>query len=252
ILIGSISVEVPVAPEVGATVIASPAGVLELDTHSSSEADPSESSPPPVSIAPMVSPFLCSDDSESDTEMSERHVSPTPHDAMRTRWRSRVASRSSSSTTSTPEIHTAPILPTPSAIIAPSSEFPLAPVVAPPEIRRRRTILIRPREYIPFVRLYRIYPGGPCRALTVRKSVRPLPSHRLALRYTSHHLDHFTSGSSSSHSSSDHSSSGHSISGHSLLGHSSPDTTVTDSSIPLRFVYPPLARTLQCSEAYLR
>ncbi|GKE08840.1 hypothetical protein Tco_1412391, partial [Tanacetum coccineum] len=67
----------------------------ELDNHSLSEADPSESSPPPVSIAPMVSPFLCSDDSESDTEIPERHVSPT---------------------TSTPEIPTAPILPASSAI----------------------------------------------------------------------------------------------------------------------------------------
>ncbi|GKB22036.1 hypothetical protein Tco_0855959 [Tanacetum coccineum] len=54
---------VPVTPEVGAAVVASPAEVLKLDTHSSSEDDPSESSPPPVSIAPMVSPFLCSDDS---------------------------------------------------------------------------------------------------------------------------------------------------------------------------------------------
>ncbi|GKD04808.1 hypothetical protein Tco_1179782, partial [Tanacetum coccineum] len=53
ILIGSIHVEVPVAPEVGAAVVASPAGVLELDTHSSSEVDPSESSPPPISVAPM-------------------------------------------------------------------------------------------------------------------------------------------------------------------------------------------------------
>nr|GEU83394.1 retrovirus-related Pol polyprotein from transposon TNT 1-94 [Tanacetum cinerariifolium] len=40
--------------EVGAAAVASLAGVLELDTHSSSEADPSESSPPPVSLAPMV------------------------------------------------------------------------------------------------------------------------------------------------------------------------------------------------------
>ncbi|GJT71821.1 hypothetical protein Tco_1031107 [Tanacetum coccineum] len=71
-----------VASEVGAAVVASPAGVLELDTHSSSKADPSESSLPLVSIAPMVSPFLCSDDSESDTEMPERHVSSTRHDAM--------------------------------------------------------------------------------------------------------------------------------------------------------------------------
>ncbi|GKE65166.1 hypothetical protein Tco_1519327 [Tanacetum coccineum] len=87
--------------------------------------------------------------------------------------------------------------------------------------------------------------------MTARKSVRPLPSHRLALRYTSHHLDHFTSGSSSSHSSSDHSLSGHSISGHSLSGHTSPDTTIADSSTPPRFVNPPLARTLQCKDACL-
>ncbi|GKB16076.1 hypothetical protein Tco_0849999, partial [Tanacetum coccineum] len=137
----------------------------------------------------MVSPFLCSNDSESDTEIPERHVSPTPHDAMLTRWRSRVASRSSSPTTSTLENPTAPILPAPSVVVAPSavyapsSEFPLAPVDA------------------------------------------PLGIH--------------------------HSSSGHSISGHSLFGHTSPDIIVADSSTPSRFVYLPLARTPQCSEAYL-
>nr|GEY76778.1 hypothetical protein [Tanacetum cinerariifolium] len=134
ILIGSIFVEVSVVSEVGAAAFASPVRVLELDTHSSSEADPSESSPPLVYVAPIVSHFLCSDDSESDTEMLERHVLPIPHDAMLTRWRSRVASRSSSPTTSTLEIPTTPILPTPSTVVAPSSEFPLAPVVAPPRI----------------------------------------------------------------------------------------------------------------------
>ncbi|GKE47116.1 hypothetical protein Tco_1478374, partial [Tanacetum coccineum] len=220
ILIGSISVEVSVASEVGAAAIASPTRVLELDTHSSSKADPSESSPPPVSVAPMVSPFL---------------------------WRSKVSPRSSSSTTSTLEIPTAPILPAPSAVVTPSSEFSLAPVDASPRIRRRQAILIRPREDIPISRLYRTYPGGPCRALTARKSVRPLPSHRLALRYTSHHLDRHTSRSSSGHS-----SSRHSISGHSLSGHASLDTTVADSSTPPRFFYPPLARTPRYSEAYLR
>ncbi|GJZ56558.1 hypothetical protein Tco_0611751 [Tanacetum coccineum] len=81
---------VPVASEVGAVVVSSPTGV---DTHSSSEADPLESSPPPVSVAPTVSPFLCLDDSESDTKMPERHVSLTPHDDMLTRWRSRVLSQ---------------------------------------------------------------------------------------------------------------------------------------------------------------
>ncbi|GKB40933.1 hypothetical protein Tco_0885875, partial [Tanacetum coccineum] len=126
----------PGCTEGGAAAVASPAGVLELDTHSSSEADPSESSLPPVYLAPMVSPFLCSDDSETDTEMPERHVSPTPHDAMLTRWRSRVASRSSSPTTSTPEIRTAPILPAPSAVVAPSTDI-ISPVDAPPRIRQR-------------------------------------------------------------------------------------------------------------------
>ncbi|GKD79498.1 hypothetical protein Tco_1342119, partial [Tanacetum coccineum] len=196
---------VPVAPEVGEAAVASPTGVLEFDTHSSLEADPLESLPP-ISVAPMVSPFLCSDDSED------------PY------WSY-----------------------SPSAIIASSSEFPLAPVVAPPEIHRRRAILIRPGEDIPIGRLYHTHLGGPCRALTARKSVRPLPSHRLALRYTSHHLDRFTSGSSSSHS-----SSRHSILGNSLPGHSSLETTVADSSTLPRFVHPPLARTPRCSEAYLR
>ncbi|GKE32476.1 hypothetical protein Tco_1451798 [Tanacetum coccineum] len=127
---------VPVAPEVGATAVALPARVLELDTHSSTKVDPSKSSPPPVSVAPMVSPFLCSDDSELDTEIPERHVSPTPHEAMLTILMSIVALRSSSPTTSTPKIPTAPILPTPSAIVAPSSEFPLTHVDAPPGIHR--------------------------------------------------------------------------------------------------------------------
>ncbi|GKF95252.1 hypothetical protein Tco_0287987 [Tanacetum coccineum] len=63
---------------VGVAAVASPAGVLELDSHSSSKADPSESSLPPVSVAPMVSPFLCSEDLKSDTEMPERHVSVKP------------------------------------------------------------------------------------------------------------------------------------------------------------------------------
>nr|GEU47765.1 hypothetical protein [Tanacetum cinerariifolium] len=143
-------IKVSVAPEVRAAAVASPDGVLKLDTHSSSEADPSESSLPPIFVAPMVSPFLYSDNLESDTEMPERHD-------------------------------------------------------------------------IPIGRLYCTHPGGPCRALTAIKSVGPLPSHRLALRYTSHHSDRFTSRSSSDHSSSDHFSSEHSTSDHSSSGYSTLD-----------------------------
>ncbi|GKD40100.1 hypothetical protein Tco_1260307, partial [Tanacetum coccineum] len=217
ILSGSISVEVLVALEVGVTAVASHAGVRELDTHSSSEVDPSESSLPLVSVAPMVLPFLCSDDSESDTEIPERHVSPTPHDAMLARWRSRVASRSSSHTTSTPEIPTTPIPPTPSAFVAPSTDI-ISPVDAPPKICRRRAILIQTRQDIPIGRLYRTHPGGPYHSCS----------------------DHSSSG----HSTLDHSSSGHPTLSHSLSGHTPPVTTIANSSAPSRFVYPQLVRTL--------
>ncbi|GJV45331.1 hypothetical protein Tco_1429867 [Tanacetum coccineum] len=99
-------------------------------------------------------------------------------------WRSKlnndhlqpIGSSSPSPTTSTSEIPTAPILPTPPTIVAPSTNI-ISPIVAPPGVHRRR-------------------------AWTVRKMVGPLPSHRLALRYTSHHLDRSTLGSSSDHSSS--------------------------------------------------
>ncbi|GJZ83565.1 hypothetical protein Tco_0648738 [Tanacetum coccineum] len=72
--------------------------------------------------------ILIHHDSESDTEIPKRHVSPT---------------------TSTLEIPTAHILPAPSVVVAPSSEFLLH------------------------------------LALTTKKSVRPLPSYRLALRSAS-------------------------------------------------------------------
>ncbi|GJW99271.1 hypothetical protein Tco_0183185, partial [Tanacetum coccineum] len=80
ILIGSNSVEVPVALEVGAAAVASPAR------------------------------------------------------------RSRVASQSSSPTTFTPEILTAPIPPAPFTVAAPSTDI-ISPVDAPPGIHQRRAIL---------------------------------------------------------------------------------------------------------------
>ncbi|GJU41445.1 hypothetical protein Tco_1194402, partial [Tanacetum coccineum] len=212
-VVPKISIEVPVAPEVGADAVTSRAGVLELDTHSSSESGPSKGLLPPVPVAPMVSTFLCSNDFESDTKFPEQHVSSSPHDAMVARWRSRVASRSSLPTTSTSEIPTAPIPPAPSAIIATSTDI-ISPIDAPHEIRQQRAIIIRPRQDISVGRLYHTHPGGPFRALTTRKLVRPLPSHRVALRRTS------------------------------------PVTTIADSSSPSRFIYPPPTRTSWGSEAY--
>nr|GEU56648.1 hypothetical protein [Tanacetum cinerariifolium] len=91
-----VSTEVPIAHidplvalDVGAVSIISPTGVLNLvDYSSSSDSDPSEDSLPLASELPLVSSFLCSDDSEVDTESEpgeqrpKRHESFTDHDVM--------------------------------------------------------------------------------------------------------------------------------------------------------------------------
>ncbi|GJS38856.1 hypothetical protein Tco_0563899 [Tanacetum coccineum] len=192
-----------VAPEVGTVSVIRPAGVLDLlDYSSSSDSDPSRDSLPPTPDLPLVSPFLCSDDSEADGESKPAEQRPvsSSHDTL-----------------------------------APLSEFPLAPIVAPPEIRRRSTTLIRPGEAIPFGRLYRTHPNGPRKLLTARKRVGPIPARRLAWRRVSHH-------SSDRHSSPD-SSSSNVPSNHSLSEHTPPDTIDVDSSTPQRFVHRSLART---------
>ncbi|GKB92726.1 hypothetical protein Tco_0964998 [Tanacetum coccineum] len=89
--------------DVGTVSVVSPARVLDLvDYSSSSDSDPSEDSLPPVPDLPLVSPFLCSDDSEADieSEPTEQRPVSSSHDTL-----------------------------------APLSEFPLAPIVAPPGIR---------------------------------------------------------------------------------------------------------------------
>ncbi|GJZ13569.1 putative reverse transcriptase domain-containing protein [Tanacetum coccineum] len=127
---------------------------VPMDYSSSSDSDPSEDSLPPAPDLPLVSPFLCSDDSEADgeSEPAEQRPVSSSHDTL-----------------------------------APSSEFPLAPIVAPPGIRRRPAILVRPGEAIPFGRLYRTHLNGPRKLLTARKRVRPIPARRLAWRRVSHH-----------------------------------------------------------------
>ncbi|GKF34892.1 hypothetical protein Tco_0108092, partial [Tanacetum coccineum] len=100
--------------------------------------------------------------------------------------------------------------------LAPLSEFPLAPIVASPGIRRHTATLVRP--------------------------VRPILARRLAWRRVSHH-------SSGRHSSPDSSSSS-APSYHSLSGHTPPETIDADSSTPQRFVHRTLARTPRRSEAF--
>ncbi|GKC08568.1 putative reverse transcriptase domain-containing protein [Tanacetum coccineum] len=179
-----VSADPIVAPEVGAVPVVSPTRVLDLvDYSSSSNYDPSEDSLPPAPDLPLVSPFLCSDDLETDsaTEPAEQRPVSSSHDTL-----------------------------------APLSEFPLAPIVAPPGIRQQPAILVRP--------------------------VRHIPARRLAWRRVSHH--------SSDRHSSPYLSSSSLPSDHSLSGHTPLDTTDADSSTPQRFVHRSLARTPRRSEAF--
>ncbi|GKC06674.1 hypothetical protein Tco_0998284 [Tanacetum coccineum] len=139
-----------------------------------------EDSLPPASDLPLVSPFLCSDDSEADGESEPAKQRPV----------------SSSHYT-----------------LALLSEFPLAPVVAPPWIRRRaKLIFVRPT-----------YNGD----VYLNHSIGSSIFTRL-----------ISSSSSSSRSF--------------LFRHTPPDTTDADSSTPQRFVHRSLARTPRRSEAFRR
>ncbi|GJX26627.1 hypothetical protein Tco_0232923 [Tanacetum coccineum] len=165
------------APVVETTLVASPTGLCGLVPYTGSDSDtPDEvSSPEHISPLPATSPFICTDPSETP-DSSDGPPSQDPYVAIVARWRSRVTTRPSS-----------------------SHEFPIAPVTAPPGIRRRSATLIRPGEAIPFGRPYRTHPNGPRKLLTARKRVRPLPARRLASRHASPRSpDHHSSSSSSS------------------------------------------------------
>ncbi|GKD26059.1 putative reverse transcriptase domain-containing protein, partial [Tanacetum coccineum] len=132
-----------VAPDVGTVLVVSPAEVLDFVDYSSSfDSDPSEDSLPPAPDLPLVSPFLCSDDSEAngESEPAEQRPVSSNYDTL-----------------------------------APSSEFPLALIVAPHGI------------------------------------LGPIPARRHAWRCVSHHSSdrHSSPESSSSSSPSDHSLSRH-------------------------------------------
>ncbi|GJU72782.1 putative reverse transcriptase domain-containing protein [Tanacetum coccineum] len=94
-----------VTPEVGIVLLVSPAEVLELVDYSpSSDSDPLKDSLPHAPDLPLVSPFLCSDDTEADdeSEPAEQRPVSSSHDTL-----------------------------------APLSEFPFAPVVCPTRIHRQ-------------------------------------------------------------------------------------------------------------------
>ncbi|GJS37566.1 hypothetical protein Tco_0535948 [Tanacetum coccineum] len=191
------------APVVETTLVASPTGLCGLVPYSGSDSDsPDEmSSPEHISPLPAISPFLCTDSSEAP-DSSDGPPSQDPYVATVARWRSRVIARPSS-----------------------SSEFPIAPVTAPPRIRQRSAILIRLGEAIPFGQPYHTHLNGARKLLTARKRVGPLPSRRLASRHASpRSSDHHSSLSSSSSDSSGLDVSDHAHSGSSTIDSSSGDS----------------------------
>nr|GEZ92371.1 hypothetical protein [Tanacetum cinerariifolium] len=76
--------------------------IILIILKSSSDSEPSKDSLSSAPELPLVSPFLCSDDSEADSESEpakqrpERHESLVVHDVMVLSWRDRVTSRPSS------------------------------------------------------------------------------------------------------------------------------------------------------------
>ncbi|GKG53740.1 hypothetical protein Tco_0555140, partial [Tanacetum coccineum] len=99
-------------------------GLCGLTPNSDSDSDsPDEmSSSEHISPLPAISPLLCIDSSKAPDSL-DGPPSQDPYIATIARWRSRVIAHPSS-----------------------SSEFPIAPVTAPPGICQRSTILIRPGE----------------------------------------------------------------------------------------------------------
>nr|GFC12578.1 hypothetical protein [Tanacetum cinerariifolium] len=108
--------EVPIAPadplvtpKVGVVSVISPTEVLDLVGYSfSCDYDPLEDSLHLAPKLPLVSPFLCFDDTEANSESEPADQRPKRHESL-----------------------------------TPSSEFPLAPVVSPPRIRRRPALAWR-------------------------------------------------------------------------------------------------------------
>ncbi|GKB30112.1 hypothetical protein Tco_0869513 [Tanacetum coccineum] len=148
--------------------------------------------------------------------------SDSPNEMDSLEWRSRVAERSSS-----------------------PSDYPIAPITAPPGTRRPAAILIQPGEAIPLGQPYHTHLDGPRKVMTARKRVGPLPTRRLALRHVSpRSSDHRPSYFSSSLDSSPVHSSGLDAPDQAYFGSSTRDVSP-------RFGYLP-RRAPRLSEAFRR
>ncbi|GJS99881.1 hypothetical protein Tco_0821051 [Tanacetum coccineum] len=134
------------------------------DTEFDPSEDPSSDHIPPL---PATSPFLSSTDNSSDSDTPDTSPSPTY---------------------GTPFTETT--LSTQRSLIASGA-------------LRHRVMVLAPGQPIPLGRPYRYHLNRLVHMMTMRKRVRPLPTHRLAVRHSVDYssLDHFSSDDSSGDSS---------------------------------------------------
>ncbi|GKC54878.1 hypothetical protein Tco_1077623 [Tanacetum coccineum] len=160
---------------------------------SDSESDPSKDpSSDHIPPLPATSPFLSSDDYTTDIDSPDTPPLPT---------------------------HGTPF----TEITSSTQRSPVIP--------RRRVMILTPGQSIPHGRPYRYHLNGSVHMITARKRVRPLPTHRLAVR---HPADHSSSDSSSGASSDFHSdASSDSSSRHSLDSGYLADVEVDPSEVRL-------------------
>nr|GEY25309.1 hypothetical protein [Tanacetum cinerariifolium] len=95
-------------------------------------------------------------------------------------------------------------------------------------------MILAPGHHIPHGRPYRYHPNWPVHMMTARKTVGPVPTHRLAVRHSVDYssLDHFTSDDSLRDSSSSSSSETSSYSPSDDLSDSSSSHSSYDHSLP--------------------
>ncbi|GJT18506.1 hypothetical protein Tco_0877212 [Tanacetum coccineum] len=168
-----IPTEIPIiAPTIPPSPYYTPASP-DYSPASDIEFDPSEDpSSDHIPQLPAISPFLSSVDDTTDSDTHDTPPSPTH---------------------GTPFIET-----TLSTQRSPTASGAL----------RRRVMVLAPGQPIPYGRPYRYHLNRPKHMMTARKRVRPLPTHRLAMRHSVDYSssDHFSLDDSSSSSSSETSS----------------------------------------------
>ncbi|GJV45856.1 hypothetical protein Tco_1430392 [Tanacetum coccineum] len=157
--------------------------------------DPSSDHIPPL---PATLPFLSSTDDSSDSDIPDTPPSPT---------------------------HGTPFIETTLS----TQRSPIASGVL-----RRRVMILSPGQPIPHGRPYHYHPNGPVHMMTMRKRVRPLPTHRLAVRHSVDYSssDHFSLNDSSSSSSSSSSSETSLDSPVDALSDSASSRSSSDHSLP--------------------